>query len=74
VSFNWAPAISKAIATAVLAGRRPDGLVLNPAIFDDLMTRLPKVHLLNFDIAIDRPTFDGVPIVLDARCETYKLI
>lgn len=72
--FNWAPVISKEIAFAKLNGNAPDAVVLNPVIFDDMMRQKPKVYLLDFDIALDRPTFDGVPIVLDQRCETYKLL
>lgn len=74
MSFNWAPVISRDIAFAKLAGKTPTAVAVNPAILDDLMRRKPPVMVLSFDIELDEVTFEGVPIVIDERCETFKLL
>lgn len=74
MSFNWAPVISRDIAFAKLAGRTPTAIAMHPDILDDLMTRKPKVYLIDFDPEIDEVTFDGVPVLLDRRVESYRLL
>lgn len=74
MTFNWAPAISRDIAFAKLAGKTPDAIAMNPAIYNDLRLRIPKVWMIDYDRMIDRPTFDGIPIALDERCETYRFL